>query len=187
MKAIRGILCVMLILCFFAISVGASQVQNQEIPKEVFDFKEYFQEKLLPIVIGVLTACCGLISSLVSIKKALLSLKEEKEIISKRDKEREKLLDGERRQIKEFNAQARAQLNAINQANQSIEEIKEGTLRLAMEIDLLSQAIGIVAFKDEEMVRTGKGKILYTLLEDSKALHAQLEKRLKELKNKEGV
>lgn len=187
MRALRTIFCVMLILCFFAISVGASQVQNQEMPEEVFDFKEYFQEKLLPIAIGVLTASCGLISSLASIKKAFSSLKEERAELSKRDKEREKLLEAERQQIKEFTTQARLQLQATTEASQGIEEIKESTLRLAMEIDLLSQAIGIVAVKDEEMVRTGKGKKLYALLEESKALHNQLEKRLASLEKKEGA
>ena len=52
---------------------------------------------------------------------------------------------------------------------------------------ILSQAIGIVAVKDEEMVRTGKGKKLYALLEESKALHNQLEKRLASLEKKEGA
>ncbi|MBQ7760913.1 MAG: hypothetical protein IJ400_02545 [Clostridia bacterium] len=180
MKALRGILCVMLILCFFAIPIGASQTENQENTEEVFDFKEYFTEKLLPIGVGILTAGCGLFSSLASIKKALSSLKEEKESLSKRDKERDKLLQGERQQIKDFTEQAQAQLQASINTNQGIKDIQQLTLRLAMEIDLLSQAIGIVAFKDEEMVRSGKGKRLYALLEESKNLHTQLEKRLAE-------
>ncbi len=180
MKALRGILCVMLILCFFAIPVGAKDLENQENAEDVFDLKEYFVDKLLPIGVGILTAGCGLISSLASIKKALSSLKEEKESLSKRDKERDKLLEKERQQIKDFTEQAQAQLKATVGTSQGIREIQEGTLRLAMEIDLLSQAIGIVAFKDEEMVRTGKGKKLFALLEESKRLHAQLEKRLSE-------
>ena len=183
-KALRGILCAMLLLCFFTISASASQVQNQENPGEVFDFKEYFQEKLLPIGVGILTASCGLISSLASVKRALNSLKEEKETLSKRDKERERLLDKERQQISEFTEQARNQLSTVSYVSQEMSNLQDQVVTLSMEIDLLTQAIGIAIAKDKELVSTGNGKRLSELLEKSKLLHLQLEKRVGEMELK---
>ncbi|MBQ8840736.1 MAG: hypothetical protein IJ004_05410 [Clostridia bacterium] len=186
MKLLRNILLLCLLLCFFAIPLGASQVANQEeIEKtdgEVFDFKDYLVEKILPVALGVLTASAGLFSALGTIKKSLSQLNEERADLKQRKKENSELLERERQRLEERTNELKAQIGIIPQLDASVEELKEEVLLLIEELNVLSKIVGIGTFKGMDVAKSSSGKKIYSLIEKSDQLFASIEKKLSEYK-----
>ncbi|MBQ7907284.1 MAG: hypothetical protein IJ309_04840 [Clostridia bacterium] len=195
-KVLTTIACVFLLACLLALSILAQDVtgqeKNQETGEGVSDFdteswdvKDYLIEKIAPVLVGVLTGACALITTLGSIKKSLSSLKNTKEELrGEGEKSRELFLEQSNQLI--------ACSSKMEDTSQHLEELKEKIEVLEKELYYLSEQsmslakiITIGFLGDEKRVGSGRGEKMMLLLENSQAMLEQISKKIKDLKASE--
>lgn len=132
--------------------------------EEEFNLYEYIKEKIIPVVVGVLTAASALLATLAAIKRSLNSISEAREGIKKeakaRDAETEKRLKAMEKQVEELK-------NAVER----VEESTKGVPDFESQIDNLSKVCSGMAkilslgfSANPDVVKSGKGKKMQLLL-----------------------
>ena len=140
-------LCLCLCLCCYA-----KAEENADV-----DIREYLQERIVPVVVGVATSVVALITTLYKIATSLKALSGTKDTLEQDTQKREeasKILGEQVEQIK-------ASIKDVPNLEKSIEELKELCEAMA---EILS--LGFSA--NAEIVKSGKGKKMAVLLEGIK-------------------
>ena len=121
------------------------------------DIKAYIQEKIVPIVVGVITSIVALITTLYKIGASLKALSGTRETLDADAKKREAAVASLREQVE----QIKASIKDVPSLEKSIEELSELCSTIA---EILS--LGFSA--NEEIIKSGKGKKMNMLLENAK-------------------
>lgn len=166
-KIINFMLCVAIILALFTIVVCATQSEetSEQMVVEEFDLKTYLEEKIIPVVVGVLTAIAGLIASLTAIVKALNGLKDTKSMLANEAKQREQ-------NFQENSLALQTKADELKKIVEDVPKLLGETEQLQVELNRLQKvtmsmveilAIGLSA--NENIVKSGNGKKINLLLE----------------------
>lgn len=119
----------------------------------------YISEKIVPVVVGVLTAVIALITALGSIAKNLNALKDTKEVFCNESREREKAFDKNAKLLCE-NAQR------LEDTVKDLPQIKEKVDILNEECKTLAQILSLGFSANKEVVKSGKGREMAYLIEN---------------------
>lgn len=123
------------------------------------DIKAYIQEKIVPIVVGVVTSIVALITTLYKIGASLKALSGTRETLDADAKKREAAVASLGEQVE----QIKASIKDVPSLEKSIEELKELCEAMA---EILS--LGFCA--NTEIIKSGKGKRMSILLENAKSI-----------------
>ena len=118
------------------------------------NIKEYIQEKIVPVAVGVLTAVIAFAATLYKIASVLKSLKEAGRAIDTEGKIR-----------KELKAQAQELKEGLSEVPALAKRLEE----LQKQVATLSEILTLGFCANEEIIRSGKGKKMAVLLENAKA------------------
>ena len=118
------------------------------------DIKEYIQEKIVPVAVGVLTAVIAFAATLYKIASVLKSLKEAGRAIDTEGKIR-----------KELKVQAQELKEGLSEVPALARRLEE----LQKQVATLSEILTLGFCANEEIIRSGKGKKMAVLLENAKA------------------
>ena len=141
-------ICFVLVLCVCLGTVCFAQEQGEET-----DIKSYIQEKIVPVAVGVLTAVIAFVATLYKIASVLKSLKEAGRAIDSEGKIREEL--------KEQAEELKAGLGEVPVLAQRLEELRE-------QVAVLSEILTLGFCSSKEVIESGRGKRMTTLLENAK-------------------
>lgn len=132
--------------------------------------KEYVEEKIVPVLMGVITSAVALLSTLKGIFSALKGLKESKEDFQK---ERELIKESSKRELEKF-AQKYEELKELVEnvcvVTPQIENLKKKTEVLSMEIANLSEIASLGFCQNQELVKEGHARKIVILSEKNKEL-----------------
>ena len=123
------------------------------------DIKAYIQEKIVPIVVGVVTSIVALITTLYKIGASLKALSGTRETLDADAKKREAAVASLGEQVE----QIKASIKDVPSLEKSIEELSALCSTIA---EILS--LGFSA--NEEIIKSGKGKRMSILLENAKCI-----------------
>lgn len=125
--------------------------------------KEYIEEQILPIIVGVATSIIALLSTLKGIFSALRSLKESKEQF---DNDREKIKSesqAEMKKITEKYNEIKEEIKLACQIGDGLCDLKRKTEILAEEIANLSKIASLGFSESKELVSEGKQREIVIL------------------------
>ena len=125
--------------------------------KEEFDLKNYIQEKILPVVIGVLTAASALIATLVSISRSLGKIKDARDEFKKEAKEREKSFKAQSDLLKTKADELLKIAGELPKLKGEISSLQETTDKLILECTYISKMISLGFGEDKNVVKSGNG------------------------------
>ena len=171
MKKVITILMILILCLAFALVVLAEEsgqpsvVSGQEEQGTESDLlKEYVEEKVIPVIIGVATSIVALLGTLKSIFNALKELKKGKDDFNEASKQIRQSTENDSRMLRaDYNAIKESVkdvpelLDIIEKQDKRIEELK-GVVIVATEILALAYSA------NSELVRTGKAKEMNRLL-----------------------
>lgn len=148
-----------LVLCFcLCISCFAETVNETETSINV---KAYIQDKIVPVVVGVLTSIIALITTIGVIAKSLKGLKDTKEAFSSEAKERAYFFESGVAHIE-------AKAEKIKELVKDVPDLQEKIKELTKECELLAEILSLGFSANEEVIKSGKGKKMALLLENAK-------------------
>ncbi len=124
---------------------------------EEFDFKLYIQEKIIPVVIGVLTASSALIATLASISRSLGKMKDAKEEFKKEAGKREESFKAQSELLKTKAEELINIASEVPKLKKEIEGLHKNTEKLILECSYISQMISLGFGESKEVVKSGNG------------------------------
>ena len=126
----------------------------------------YIKEKILPVVVGVLTSVSALLATLLAIKRSLTSIGEAKDTFKKEAKERDARFEREREYLNKKTEQIEASISVVPQLEAEISELKKNTEALITECTYLSKMISLGFSQNKDVVSSGNGKKINRLLKE---------------------
>jgi hypothetical protein len=186
MKKTLFLLFTLIIMVLLAVGVYAqgnvsdqwSVVSDQEVEQSITSyplhstsFKTYIEEKILPIIVGVVTSIIALLSTLRGIFSSLKSLKASKENF---EREQEKIKESSRAELEKITEkynEIKSEIKSVVQIKEGLCELKEKTEILSKEIENLSQIAALGFCKDKDLVLEGASREIVILAKENKELN----------------
>lgn len=186
MKKTLFLLFTLTIMVLLAVGVYAQEngsdkisvVSDQEVeqsptsyPLHPTSFKTYIEEKILPIIVGVVTSIIALLSTLRGIFSSLKSLKASKENF---EREQEKIKESSRTELEKITEkynEIKSEIKSVVQIKDGLCELKEKTEILSKEIENLSQIAALGFCKDKDLVLEGASREIVILAKENKELN----------------
>lgn len=177
MKKVITILMILILSLSLVVSAEGVEQGAEEIPpvSEANPYtlspdplKEYIEEKIIPVVVGVATSLIALIGTLKSVFDALKGLKESKETF---DKEQASIKENSKKELEEIKQKYEEIKESIAEVPELLEkiDIQKNTIEKLEHYILISADILVLAYSaNSELVRTGKANQMTRLLEQIK-------------------
>lgn len=162
-------------IVIFALCLGALSIVSSASDVENDALKEYVSEKIVPVVIGVLTSVCAFLATLSPVIKTLSSLKDTKESLSLENKARENELKGIRELLGSNSEELCELLKDVPSLSSELLSLRSSILLLLEECDVVEEILSLGFSASPDVVRTGKGEKIIDLLEKSKSARLSLE------------
>lgn len=149
--------------------------EGEEIPEsaEEFDLKEYIKEKIVPVVVGVLTSASALLATLAAIKRSLSSIGETKEAFKKESKSREESFQKESELLAKKAEELERVASLVPKLQEEILVLERNTQSLIGECANLGKMISLGFSQDERVVSSGNGKKISKLLKSCQFLSSK--------------
>ena len=157
---IAFMLCIGLAFTCMASTEAAEQVENGQDDEE-WNVKEYVQEKIVPVAVGVITSVLALLATIGTVSRSLKSLSELKEGFGGEAKKRQEQFEKEAELFKEKAEELKAAVS-------DIPTLKEQVCSLTKECRLNSEILALGFSANPEIVKSGKGRKMSILLENAK-------------------
>ena len=143
-----------------AVTDGEETSVNGEEDLSEVPLKEYIKDRIIPVVVGVLTSAVAVITTLSQVLKGVKSLKDSKD-----------LLEDSKEQIKTVSKSTEGQIAEIKDSIKEllplfdeISYLKEAIEKYKGEIGTLEHILTLAYSADEKLVRSGKAKEMALLL-----------------------
>ena len=157
----------MVFMFFFRSCASATEYQDTDLEGEEifeldndeggFDLKTYVQEKIVPIVIGVLTAASALIASLASISRSLGKIKDARDEFKKEAAEREKTFKAQSELLKGKADELIKIASELPKLKGEILSLQESSEKLILECSYISKMISLGFGEDKNVIKSGSG------------------------------
>lgn len=165
MKKVITILMTIILCLAFTVIASAEEIE-QDKEQEI---KIYIEEKIVPVIVGVVTSIFALLGTLKGVMNALKELKGAKDDFNAKSEEIKaskesdtRALKADYQAIKEAVENVPELLSKIDIQNETIEKL-EGIIYVSAEI------LNLAYSANSELVRTGKAKKMNQLIEQMKA------------------
>ncbi|MBP3495253.1 MAG: hypothetical protein J6K52_03515 [Clostridia bacterium] len=146
-----------------------SQAEDERANSEII--KEYLKEKIMPVIIGVLTAICALLATLGKIKRAMCDLGASREELKKEVESRDL-------SFKEKSEYIQARIDEVKNALKDVPTLKEDTMKLIKELSILknecealSKMLYLGFLQSKDVITSGAGKKIVQLAEEISSLN----------------
>ena len=160
--------------------VLAEEKTESEIKRE--EIKLYVKERIIPIVIGVLTSVSAILATLGAIKRALNSIGETKELFKNESKARDEKFQRDSEYLTKKAEEIENALNLIPQLESEIATLEKGTEILLRECRDLAKMVSLGFSQDERVISSGNGQKISRLLSE---IESSLPKTQAEVNNEE--
>lgn len=160
--------------------VLAEEKTESEIKRE--EIKLYVKERIVPIVIGVLTSVSAILATLGAIKRALNSIGETKELFKNESKARDEKFQRDSEYLTKKAEEIENALNLIPQLESEIATLEKGTEILLRECRDLAKMVSLGFSQDERVISSGNGQKISRLLSE---IESSLPKTQAEVNNEE--
>ena len=144
--------------------VLAEEKTESEIKRE--EIKSYIKERIIPIVIGVLTSVSAILATLGAIKRALNSIGETKELFKNESKARDEKFQRDSEYLTKKAEEIENALNLIPQLESEIATLEKGTEILLRECRDLAKMVSLGFSQDERVISSGNGQKISRLLSE---------------------
>lgn len=131
----------------------------------------YIKEKILPVVVGVLTSVSALLATLVAIKRSLASVSEAKDAFKKEASDREAHFKKESEYLNTKAEEIEKALALVPQLQSEVATLEKNTEKLIKECTYLGKMISLGFSQSEGVVASGNGKKISRLLEECQRLN----------------
>ena len=143
--------------------------ENSEAPKSEKELKreeakEYIKEKIIPVVIGVLTSVSAILATLGAIKRALNSIGDTKELFKKEAKNRDEKFQKESEYLTKKAEEIESALALIPRLEKEVAALEVNTSKLMSECRDLGKMISLGFSQDERVISSGNGQKIERLL-----------------------
>lgn len=168
MKKILILLFILLIAFSFATVSVANEIEQNEDEK----IREYVEEKIVPVLMGVATSIIALLGTLKGVFNALKGLKESKDTF---DKEQAKIKENSKKELLEIKQkydEIKTTVECVPLINEQIKELNKQATVLSQEIASLSKITSLGFSKESELVREGKSREIVRLATKNEELIA---------------
>jgi nitrate/nitrite-specific signal transduction histidine kinase len=147
---------------------------NEETSKETTadDVAIYIQEKIVPVVIGVVTAVIALLGSINSIKKTLISLKGSKDVLELAQSTFDTELGNIKGTLKNELENIKNEIQGMPELKEKFDSLKGDVDDVTTQLKTIADILALAYSSNEDLVRSGKASKMYKLLESVKASEA---------------
>ena len=152
-----------------------TDITTSEVVSKGKEIGIYIKEKILPVVVGVLTSVSALLATLVAIKRSLTSVSEAKDTFKKEAKERESQFKKESEYLTTKAEEIERTLSLVPQLQGEITALEKNTEKLIKECTYLGKMISLGFSQNEDVVASGNGKKISRLLEECQRLDTSKE------------
>lgn len=164
--------------------IPSEEAANEEISKE-FDKEAliiYIKERIVPIVVGVLTSASALLATLATIKRSLNKIALAREEFKSESKERRDSFKKESEYLSTKAEELSKICAEIPRLQAQLKDLKEINERLALESGYIAKMISLGFSQSKQIIASGNGKKINRLLKEctlisqkSKALTNELD------------
>ena len=130
------------------------------------EIKSYIKERIIPIVIGVLTSVSAILATLGAIKRALNSIGETKELFKNESKARDEKFKRDSEYLTKKAEEIENALNLIPQLESEVATLEKGTEILLRECRDLAKMVSLGFSQDERVISSGNGQKISRLLSE---------------------
>ncbi|MBE6663833.1 MAG: hypothetical protein E7602_04960 [Ruminococcaceae bacterium] len=134
--------------------------------EEDFDLKAYIKEKIVPVVVGVLTSSSALLATLMAIRKSLASIGDTKDTFKKEARRREEKFREESEHLREKTEEIEKMVALVPELEKRVTELDKNMQALISECASLGKMISLGFSQDERVVTSGNGKKISKLLQN---------------------
>lgn len=159
-RVITILLAIMLCLVFILVASAEETEQNKE-----QEIKAYIEEKIVPVIIGVATSLIALLGTLKSVLSTLKSLRTSKDDFVTVSKDLKKSNEVDRQALREEYQAIKDAVSDVPELLKVIEAQDELIKRLEQSISVTAEILSLAYSANSELVRTGKAKKMYILLD----------------------
>ena len=143
---------------------------------EDFDLKTYIKEKIVPVVVGVLTSSSALLATLMAIRKSLASIGDTKDTFKKEAKRRDESFRKESEHLREKTDEIEKMVALVPELEKRIVELDKNMQALISECASLGKMISLGFSQDERVVTSGNGKKISKLLQNCELMSKSIKK-----------
>ena len=154
----------MLCLCFAGVCF-ASDIDATEL---AIDIEQYITERIVPIVVGVLTSLVALITVLRKIFGALKSLNDTKDTFVEEAKERASAFRSNTELLENKAQEIKKTVEGVPTIEEQMTQLKGDMSALIDECNVLAKILSLGFSANSEVIKSGKGKQMAQLLENAK-------------------
>ena len=155
----------LLLACICLSCVANAQEQATA---EEDDVSEYIQEKIAPVVAGVLTSVVALVTTLGSISKSLTSLKDTKSSFTAEAKERAESFNLSTEMLKAQAKEIKEMIGCVPELEGQLLQLKSEVENLICQSTTLAEILTLGFSANSEIIKSGRGEVMSTLLENAK-------------------
>ena len=159
-----------LILTFILILVFALSVSAYAISLDGEEIRNYLEEKIIPVIAGVVTSLIALIGTLKSIFSTLKQLKSSKESFDKTRNEIEVSSLAELEQISKKYDELKESVKNVPELEKHLLALNSQIGTLIVQLSNLSQLTAIGFCESAELVSSGKGRQIALLAEKNQVV-----------------
>lgn len=163
------------LFCFHSCMGATDIISEEELEKasEAFDKEaliEYIKEKIVPIVVGVLTSISALVATLATIKRSLNKIALAREEFKSESKERKDSFKKESEYLSTKTEELVKICGEIPRLQAQLEELRENNEKLAKESGYIAKMISLGFSQNKQIIASGNGKKINRLLEECNLL-----------------
>ena len=126
------------------------------------DVKEYVQEKIVPVIVAVLTSVLAFLATIGTVARSLRALKDTKESFADEARERAVFFECGMALLEDKAEEIKASVEDVPELKNKIEE-------LTKKEELLAEILSLGFSANSEIVKSGKGKRMALLLENARS------------------
>ena len=146
---------------------------NDERALKKEEIKSYIKEKIVPVVVGVLTSASALLATLAAIKRSLSSIGETKEAFKKESKSREESFKKESEYLSKKAEELEKMASLVPKLQEEILVLEKNTQSLICECANLGKMISLGFSQDERVISSGNGKKINKLLKSCQLISSR--------------
>ena len=156
-----------------SMEIRAITTEKGEISTEKFEkseLKEYLEERILPVIIGVLTAVSALCATLFKIRRSLLKIKEARDDFKSEAKARDESFKRQSELLRVKSEELSNIALEIPKLKEQICELEKSTGKVILECGYISQMISLGFGESKDVIKSGSGSKISRLEKECRVI-----------------
>ena len=151
---------------------GLSDTENGE---EKTDIKEYIKERIIPVLVGVLTSVSALLATLAGIRSSLAKIRSAKESFEKEAKNRDTSFKAQSEYLNAKAEELKKIVSDIPRLEKQLIALEESTKKLITECTYIGKMVSLGFSQNKDVIKSGNGAKISGLLAECERLSCKEE------------